>query len=82
MRTFVVADAHGYPELIQSALRDGGFEPFTVPEGTGGRLVKVCAGRFATWEEAEQKKKFFASNKLGEWGPWTDSQTKEVRQNP
>ena len=27
MRTFVVADAHGYPGLIQSALRHGGFEP-------------------------------------------------------
>jgi Calcineurin-like phosphoesterase len=27
MRTFVVADAHGYPQLIQSALRHGGFKP-------------------------------------------------------
>lgn len=27
MRTFVIVDAHGYPELIQSALRHGGFEP-------------------------------------------------------
>jgi hypothetical protein len=27
MRTFVVADAHGHPELIQGALRHGRFEP-------------------------------------------------------
>jgi hypothetical protein len=27
MRTFVISDAHGCPELIQNALRHGGFEP-------------------------------------------------------
>ena len=27
MRTFVVSDAHGYPELIQNALEHGGFRP-------------------------------------------------------
>ena len=27
MRTFVIADAHGYPELIQNALDHGGFQP-------------------------------------------------------
>jgi hypothetical protein len=27
MRTFVVSDAHGYPELIQNALDHGGFQP-------------------------------------------------------
>ncbi len=36
MRTFVIADAHGYPELIQNALRHGGFEP--------GRDAFVYAG--------------------------------------
>jgi hypothetical protein len=27
MRTFVISDAHGYPELIQNALDHGGFRP-------------------------------------------------------
>ena len=27
MRTFVLSDAHGYPELIQNALDHGGFQP-------------------------------------------------------
>lgn len=27
MRTFVISDAHGCPEVIQNALRHGGFEP-------------------------------------------------------
>ncbi len=27
MRTFVISDAHGYPELIRNALEHGGFEP-------------------------------------------------------
>ena len=27
MRTFVISDAHGYPELIQNALDHGGFQP-------------------------------------------------------
>ena len=27
MRTFVIADAHGYPEIIEGALDDGGFKP-------------------------------------------------------
>ena len=27
MRTFVISDAHGYPELIQEALDHGGFRP-------------------------------------------------------
>jgi len=27
MRTFVMSDAHGYPELIQNALNHGGFRP-------------------------------------------------------
>ena len=36
MRTFVIADAHGHPELIQNALRHGGFEP--------GRDAFVYAG--------------------------------------
>ncbi len=29
MRTFVMSDAHGYPELIQNALDHGGFQPGT-----------------------------------------------------
>jgi predicted phosphodiesterase len=36
MRTFVIADAHGYPELIKNALDHGGFEP--------GRDAFVFAG--------------------------------------
>ena len=36
MRTFVISDAHGYPELIQNALDHGGFEP--------GRDAFVYAG--------------------------------------
>ena len=39
MRTFVISDAHGYPELIKNALAHGGFDPLCDAFVYAGDLV-------------------------------------------
>jgi len=55
-------------ELIK-ALQGAGYRAYT---RESEKDIGVCAGLFATWEKAEEAKKWFATNKVGGIGPFED----------